>query len=201
MRLIARLDSAHDVGTCLVRRAGTGFTSVWVLLVLTACSHPFSDGPSLSRTRGAAARALEPGARVPDAGEAEVSGAIVSKIVRGSPRYASLIRATDRRLVFKDEEKTAADRMMTPRLYSRLRRLAALVERQWPGVSLRITEAWDEHQEHEPMSLHYEGRAADLTTSDLDSRKLGRLARLAVMAGFDWVYFEDRSHVHASVRP
>lgn len=161
------------------------------------CGELSADGPSLSKQRRSP---LRPGDRVPSASEQAVVGALQSRVLRNSPRFRKLVRCESKSIVFKDEERSGSDHMMSARLCQRLRRLAAQTERRWPGVRLRVTEAWDENGEHSGASVHYEGRAADVTTSDMDPRKLGELARLAVDVGIDWVYFENSSHVHLSVK-
>jgi len=149
--------------------------------------------------RARVSRDLVLGQRVPDTAEALVVGALEAPVTRNAPAFARLVRYERPGITFKDEEGTSADRMMTPRLRDRLARLAALVPEEWPGLALRVTEAWDDGREHGSASIHYEGRAADITTSDVDAKKLGRLARLSVSAGFGWVYYESPSHVHVSV--
>lgn len=163
-----------------------------------ACDAPSGMDVALSKPVGLP-HELALGGRVPDVAEASVIGALEAPIVRRSNAFSRLVRYERSDIVFKDEEKTSADRMMTPRLRECLSRLATLVPRQWPDLTLRVTEAWDDQREHGSTSIHYEGRAADVTTSDVDAKKLGRLARLAVDAGFGWVYFESTSHVHVSV--
>lgn len=103
-------------------------------------------------------------------------------------------------IVFKNEEGNDTDRIMTPRLRACCDRLAALVIQEWPDTRLRITEAFDTNREHGENSLHYQARATDMTTSPPDPGKLGRLAGLALEAGFDWVFYENKLHVHGSVK-
>jgi hypothetical protein len=168
-----------------------------VALVLVWGCDSLPPGPSLVKNSGTLPR----GRAVPRSSEQEAIGPVLGKIGRRSPDFERrLVASNDPDIVFKDEETTGADRMMTPRLKKALERLSLRVRAEWPGVRLRVTEAWDENDEHGTISAHYEGRAADLTTSDQDSRRLGRLAWLAVESGFDWVYFEDPTHVHVSVR-
>ncbi len=146
----------------------------------------------------AAPLSLKLGEKVPNKNEVDVVGAIKSKIVRGTPEFKALVENTNPEIEFKDEEKTGADRIMTSRLKQKLDALAELVKKEWPGKKLRVTEAWDENIEHAANSIHYEGRAADLTVSDKDNGKLGRLGQLAVDSGFDWVWYENAAHVHVS---
>lgn len=141
---------------------------------------------------------LKQGDKVPNKPEVNAVGAFVKRINRTDPEFAMLVSNTNPKIVFKDEEGTGADRMMTSKLKAGLDALAVLVSNEWPGVKLRVTEAWDEDGEHSPNSLHYEGRAADLTTAPVDGVKLGRLGKLAVDAGLGWVFFEDSAHIHVS---
>ncbi len=177
-------------------RPGRALLFLAAAALATSCDHPEGD-VSLSK-RGL--RVLRLHEREPDKAESQVVAAITGRIERGSPEFARLVRCSGADIVFKDEEGTGADRMMTPKLRARLEHLARMVVREWPDVRLRVTEAWDERREHGDRSLHYEGRAADITTSDSDPDKLGRLAALAIEAGLDWVLYEDATHVHVSVQ-
>lgn len=156
-----------------------------------------ADGDSLVKRQRSQ---LLIGERIPNRPEAQVVGVADRPIRRGSTDFGRLGACNDCPFVFKDEERNASDRRMTPRLRQSLLRLSKLVPQTWPKVELRVTEAWDDRREHGDASVHYEGRAADITTSDQDPKKLGKLAALAVQSGFDWVYYEDATHVHVSVK-
>lgn len=138
--------------------------------------------------------------RLPDVAEEAACGKIKKKISRADAEFKTLVKNMNPDIVFKDEELTGADRMMSRKMQIGVDALAVKVKAEWPGVMLRITEAWDETGEHAGASLHYEGRAADLTTQPVDPSKYGRLARLAADTGFDWVFYEDTGHVHVSVK-
>ena len=71
------------------------------------------------------------------------------------------------------------------------------------GVKLRVINAYDlddAKQRHGKHSLHHEGRAVDITTSDRDKAKYPYLGRMAYDAGFDWVFYATKGYVHASVK-
>jgi hypothetical protein len=138
--------------------------------------------------------------KFPNVSEVQAVGAIKKKIRRTDTEFLTLVKNQNPSIVFKNEEGTDADRMMTPLLKMKLDALAVLVQQEWPGDKLRVTEAWDENNEHNPTSTHYEGRAADITTFPLDSFKLGRLAGLAAECRLGWVFFENTAHVHVSVK-
>lgn len=167
-----------------------------------ACDHlsalDNADGDSLAKRNRSQ---LAVGERMPNEPEVSIVGAADAPIAtRASTGFKTLVECEDCPFVFKDEERNKSDRLMTPRLRRSLVQLSKLVSQTWPKLELRVTEAWDDRREHGPGSVHYEGRAADITTSDQDPAKLGTLAALAVKAGFDWVYFENSSHVHVSVK-
>jgi len=134
----------------------------------------------------------------PNMPENDAVGKAQTKILRDSPAFKELKTNDNPNIVLQDEGYAGADRM-TEKLKRAVDRLAALVVLEWPGLKLRVIAAWAEGNAHGDASVHYEARGVDMTTSDKDFSKLGRLGRLAVNAGFEWVYYENERQIHASV--
>jgi len=138
--------------------------------------------------------------KVPNKVEHDAVGLMTSPIKRDSDDFKKLTKNDNPDVVFKDPD----NHLMTAALSAKVDALAELVKKEWPGKKLRISEAWADpagadNDPHMKSSMHREARAVDISVSDKDGAKLGRLARLAVDAGFGWVFYEDELHVHASV--
>ncbi len=128
-------------------------------------------------------------------------------------------------IVFKNEELDFSgengrpvchdeDYLVDPALAEPTLWLGRAVQAAWvdpigggPAFQLRVTDSYDSLIEHSRRSNHYRGRAIDLTLSPVpagsaEARRdyYGQLARLSACAGYDFVHFENRHHIHASSR-
>lgn len=138
------------------------------------------------------------------------AGPMLCRIEPGSCGYHRLVGNLDSTIVFKREEAPPLDEediLMHPAMILPLYRLNKLVLAEWKGeVWLRVTDAYDSLLEHDlgqadenrKSSLHFEGRAIDLTTWPIEPNRYGRLCSLAHCAGFDWVHNEG-DHCHAAI--
>ncbi len=143
--------------------------------------------------------------------ETMAAGPMLCRIERDSCAYYQLIGNLGPTIVFKKEEEppyNQEDILMHPAMLLPLTRLDALVQAEWQGEYwLRVTDAYDSLLEHDlaqldedrKNSLHFEGRAIDLTTWPIEPGRYGRLCALAHCAGFDWVHHEG-DHCHAAIK-
>lgn len=146
-----------------------------------------------------------------DIRESLAVGRMECHVTRDSCAYNRLVGKLDPSIIYKKEESSpfdSEDLLVHPAMVQPLTRLNQLVQAEWGGtVQLRITDAYDSLLSHDPTdsnpatrySLHYEGRAVDLTTLPVDYDRYPRLCALAICAGFDWVHNET-THCHASIK-
>ncbi|MCL4295104.1 MAG: hypothetical protein KJ077_05225 [Anaerolineae bacterium] len=143
--------------------------------------------------------------------ERSASTPMLCHLERNSCGYNQLVGIVDPTIVYKREEAPPYDMediLVHPAMIPPLARLNQLIQAEWGGAyQLRVSDAYDSLLEHDPpeskpatrYSLHYEGRAIDLTLWPVDQSKYGRLCALAHCAGFDWV-LDEGTHCHASIR-
>jgi hypothetical protein len=143
--------------------------------------------------------------------ERSASTPMLCHIKRDSCAYNQLVGLLEPTIIFKQAEDppyNIEDMLVHPAMLKPLARLNQLVRAEWGGAyRLRVTAAYDSLLQHDPpeskpetrYSLHYEGRAVDLTTWPIDQSRYGRLCALAHCAGFDWV-LDEGNHCHASIQ-
>ncbi len=102
-----------------------------------------------------------------------------------------------------------SDYYMTPLLAEKVNELQNKLENMSQRFIIRITDAYDYNLEHKRSyyrSLHYTGRAADITIYDT-YRCMTRVDLLPLLymmckeVGFDFILYHKGSHIHASVTP
>jgi len=142
--------------------------------------------------------------------QTEAAGPMLCRIEPGTCAYHLMVGELDPTIVFKREEEPPYDHediLMHPAMLLPLWRLNELVTEEWGGqIRLRVTDAYDSLLEHDlgqpdenrKNSLHFEGRAIDLTTWPIEPNRYSRLCSLAHCAGFDWVHNEG-DHCHAAI--
>ncbi|MFW5799222.1 MAG: hypothetical protein ACOCV8_00280 [Spirochaetota bacterium] len=113
--------------------------------------------------------------------------------------------------IWKDDSlDDSTDEYMTARTAEKVNEVQKELSKINNRFILRITDAYDNNYEHRTRgfrSLHYTGRAVDLTVYDTiksEVRKdlLPLLYKLSRDAGFDYIYYHRNTHhIHASVKP
>lgn len=179
-----------------------------LLLAIANCGFILACGPGKTGTGGRSNDSpMKLKQSIPSLEETSISasGKYRGKVPRGSAAYKALQPNYNPDIVFKDE-KHGDSRRMTKNCKVKLNELARLVKKKWgtEGVKLRVISAYDiddvNVRRHGKTSLHHEGRAVDLTTSDRDKEKYPILGSMARDAGFNWVLYATKGYIHASVK-
>ena len=190
----------------------SGQTTGGVILDVTCAGGGASPVPSPTQ----ATAALAFGARVPNVPEVDVVQRVHDYVRPGTAVYARLIAFTGgptlpAAALPQFAQAGTVARTMTSRAQGKLRKLCDFVNAQMPGYTVRVLEAWSAPPSANPLlappSPLSAGRGLRITivrASDPTAPvpgALGRLAGIAVQAGFDWVTWADPGFVYVSVRP